>query len=157
MVIKAYKCTVSEIWRDSFVLAYIACTSYPYIHLYQLLACSHLCFVSLHTSLSTSSLLPLVFVLISEAGCPNSLFGSTIVVCTIFALCATNSRRKWLIRDRKYYAENADSSLMQTEHLKLTTNSIRYPDVCNWQSAKIVQTAIFISCSGMLVAFPAHA
>ena len=25
------KCTVSEIWRDSFVLAYIACTSYPYI------------------------------------------------------------------------------------------------------------------------------
>ena len=31
VVIKAYKCTVSEIWRDSFVLAYIACTSYPYI------------------------------------------------------------------------------------------------------------------------------
>ena len=30
-MIKAYKCTVSEIWRDSFVLAYIACTSYPYI------------------------------------------------------------------------------------------------------------------------------
>ena len=30
-VIKAYKCTVSEIWRDFFVLAYIACTSYPYI------------------------------------------------------------------------------------------------------------------------------
>ena len=29
MVIKAYKCTVSEIWRDFFVLAYIACTSYP--------------------------------------------------------------------------------------------------------------------------------
>ena len=25
VVIKAYKCTVSEIWRDSFVLAYIAC------------------------------------------------------------------------------------------------------------------------------------
>ena len=24
VVIKAYKCTVSEIWRDSFVLAYIA-------------------------------------------------------------------------------------------------------------------------------------
>ena len=31
VVIKACKCTVSEIWRDSFVLAYIACTSYPYI------------------------------------------------------------------------------------------------------------------------------
>ena len=31
VVIKAYKCTVSEIWRDFFVLAYIACTSYPYI------------------------------------------------------------------------------------------------------------------------------
>ena len=31
VVIKAYKCTVSEIWRDSFVLAYIARTSYPYI------------------------------------------------------------------------------------------------------------------------------
>ena len=31
VVIKAYKCTISEIWRDSFVLAYIACTSYPYI------------------------------------------------------------------------------------------------------------------------------
>ena len=31
VMIKAYKCTVSEIWRDSFVLAYIACTSYPYI------------------------------------------------------------------------------------------------------------------------------
>ena len=27
VVIKAYKCTVSEIWRDFFVLAYIACTS----------------------------------------------------------------------------------------------------------------------------------
>ena len=25
------KCTVSEIWRDFFVLAYIACLSYPYI------------------------------------------------------------------------------------------------------------------------------
>ena len=31
VVIKAYKCTVSEIWRDSYVLAYIACSSYPYI------------------------------------------------------------------------------------------------------------------------------
>ena len=31
VVIKAYKCTVSEIWRDSTVLTYIACTSYPYI------------------------------------------------------------------------------------------------------------------------------
>ena len=31
VVIKAYKCTVSEIWRDSFVLPHIACTSYPYI------------------------------------------------------------------------------------------------------------------------------
>ena len=31
VVIKAYKCTVSEIWRDSFVLPYIACTLYPYI------------------------------------------------------------------------------------------------------------------------------
>ena len=28
VVIKAYKCTVSEIWRDFLVLA---CTSYPYI------------------------------------------------------------------------------------------------------------------------------
>ena len=25
VVIKAYKCTVSKIWRDFFVLAYIAC------------------------------------------------------------------------------------------------------------------------------------
>ena len=31
MVIKAYKCTVSEIWRDFIVLAYIVCLSYPYI------------------------------------------------------------------------------------------------------------------------------
>ena len=31
VVIKAYKCTVSEIWRDFVVLACIACTSYPYI------------------------------------------------------------------------------------------------------------------------------
>ena len=31
VVIKAYKCTVSQIWRDFFVLACIACTSYPYI------------------------------------------------------------------------------------------------------------------------------
>ena len=31
ITLKAYKCTVSEIWRDSFVLACIACTSYPYI------------------------------------------------------------------------------------------------------------------------------
>ena len=32
VVIKAYKCTVSEIRRDFFVLlAYIACLSYPYI------------------------------------------------------------------------------------------------------------------------------
>ena len=31
VVIKAYKCTVSEIWRDFFVSAYIACTLYPYI------------------------------------------------------------------------------------------------------------------------------
>ena len=31
VVIKAYKSVVSEIWRDIFVLAYIACTSYPYI------------------------------------------------------------------------------------------------------------------------------
>ena len=31
VVIKAYKCTVPEIWRDFFVLAYIACLSYPYI------------------------------------------------------------------------------------------------------------------------------
>ena len=31
VVIKVYKCAVSEIWRDFFILAYIACTSYPYI------------------------------------------------------------------------------------------------------------------------------
>ena len=31
VVIKAYKCAVSEIWWDFFVLAYIACTSHPYI------------------------------------------------------------------------------------------------------------------------------
>ena len=31
VVIKAYMCTVSEILRDFIVLAYIACTSYPYI------------------------------------------------------------------------------------------------------------------------------
>ena len=28
VVIKAYKCTVSEIWRDFIVLAYIACPTY---------------------------------------------------------------------------------------------------------------------------------
>ena len=27
VVTKSYKCTVSEFWRDYFVLAYIACTS----------------------------------------------------------------------------------------------------------------------------------
>ena len=32
VVIKPYKCTVSEIRRDFFVLAYIACLSYPYIY-----------------------------------------------------------------------------------------------------------------------------
>ena len=32
VVIKAYKCTVSEIWRDFFCISkIIACTSYPYI------------------------------------------------------------------------------------------------------------------------------
>ena len=31
VVTKAYKCTVSEIWRDFVVLAYIVCPSYPYI------------------------------------------------------------------------------------------------------------------------------
>ena len=31
VVIKAYKCSVSEIWRDFFGLACIVCTSYPYI------------------------------------------------------------------------------------------------------------------------------
>ena len=32
VVIKAYKCTVSEIWRDSFVLAYIACSYVVSLH-----------------------------------------------------------------------------------------------------------------------------
>ena len=36
VVIKAYKCTVSEIWRDFFVLAYIVCTSYPSYRLYDM-------------------------------------------------------------------------------------------------------------------------
>ena len=31
VVINRNKCTVSEIWGDFFVLACIACTSYPYI------------------------------------------------------------------------------------------------------------------------------
>ena len=50
VVIKAYKCTVSEIWRDFFVLACIACTSYPYIQMY----CVYV--VSLHTE-STDSVI----------------------------------------------------------------------------------------------------
>ena len=41
VVIKAYKCTVSEIWRDSFVLPYIACTSYPYIQSRYEVPCQH--------------------------------------------------------------------------------------------------------------------
>ena len=32
VVIKAYKCTVSEIWRDSFVLPYIACSYVVSLH-----------------------------------------------------------------------------------------------------------------------------
>ena len=32
VVINRNKCTVSEIWGDFFVLACIACTSYPYLH-----------------------------------------------------------------------------------------------------------------------------
>ena len=36
VVIKAYKFTVFEIWRDFNVLPYIACPRYPYIRVYQL-------------------------------------------------------------------------------------------------------------------------
>jgi len=36
VVIKAYKFTVFEIWRDFNVLSYIACPRYPYIRVYQL-------------------------------------------------------------------------------------------------------------------------
>ena len=36
VVIKAYKFTVFEIWRDFNVLSYIACLRYPYIRVYRL-------------------------------------------------------------------------------------------------------------------------
>ena len=36
VVIKAYKFTVFEIWRDFNVLSYIACPRYPYISVYRL-------------------------------------------------------------------------------------------------------------------------
>jgi len=36
VVIKAYKFTVFEIWRDINVLSYIACPRYPYIRVYRL-------------------------------------------------------------------------------------------------------------------------
>ena len=36
VVIKAYKFTVFEIWRDFNVLPYIACPRYPYIRVYRL-------------------------------------------------------------------------------------------------------------------------
>ena len=36
VVIKAYKFTVFEIWRDFNVLSYIACPRYPYITVYRL-------------------------------------------------------------------------------------------------------------------------
>ena len=36
VVIKAYKLTVFEIWRDFNVLSYIACPRYPYIRVYRL-------------------------------------------------------------------------------------------------------------------------
>ena len=34
VVIKAYKLTVFEIWRDFNVLSYIPCPRYPYIRVY---------------------------------------------------------------------------------------------------------------------------
>ena len=48
VVIKAYRCAVSEIWRDFFVLAYIACTSYPYIQSLRL--CDKIKHVSINTA-----------------------------------------------------------------------------------------------------------
>ena len=36
VVIKAYKFTVLEIWRDFNVFSYIACPRYPYIRVYRL-------------------------------------------------------------------------------------------------------------------------
>jgi len=36
VVIKAYKLAVFEIFGDSFVLPYIACSRYPYIRVYRL-------------------------------------------------------------------------------------------------------------------------
>ena len=36
VVIKGYKFTVFEIWRDFNVLSYIACLRYPYIRVYRL-------------------------------------------------------------------------------------------------------------------------
>jgi len=36
VVINAYQFTVFEIWRDFFVLSYIACPRYPYIRVYRL-------------------------------------------------------------------------------------------------------------------------
>ena len=36
VVIKAYKFTIFEIWRDFNVLSFIACPRYPYIRVYRL-------------------------------------------------------------------------------------------------------------------------
>jgi len=36
LVIKAYKFTIFEIWRDFNVLSFIACPRYPYIRVYRL-------------------------------------------------------------------------------------------------------------------------
>jgi len=36
VVIKAYKFTILEIWRDFNVLSYIVCPRYPYIRAYRL-------------------------------------------------------------------------------------------------------------------------
>jgi len=36
VVIKTYKFTIFQIWRDFNVLSYIACPRYPYIRVYRL-------------------------------------------------------------------------------------------------------------------------
>jgi len=45
VVLKAYKFTVFEIWRDFNVLSYIACPRYPYIRVYRLYDICHIVYV----------------------------------------------------------------------------------------------------------------
>ena len=101
VVIKAYKCTVSEIWRDFFVLACIACTSYPYIQsvptvMYTIiLYCVYV--VSLHTECTDCDVHnhPVSPSLLTQPNLPLPILPynspSTPIVCTHSSLTYLNS------------------------------------------------------------------